>query len=203
MAAGKGKAPADDLDTDSPGYKAPEKKSIQDIMKQDADDPALRKYKESLLGKAAGGAGAANDPRRVVILRLEVNPNGRPGGPICYDLDTPQKLAAMKAKPFVLKEESTYNMKVVFRVQNEIVCALRWVNAVYRSGIRVDKGEEVIGTYAPRQEPYEVVLGNKVPFEVPSGMLARGHYAAKSRFIDDDKACHAEYEYEFDIKKDW
>ena len=39
--------------------------------------------------------------------------------------------------------------------------------------------------------------------EAPSGMLARGHYKAVSRFIDDDNQEHLRFEWSFDIKKDW
>lgn len=37
----------------------------------------------------------------------------------------------------------------------------------------------------------------------PSGMLARGHYNAVSKFIDDDNHTHLKFEWSFDIKKDW
>ena len=37
----------------------------------------------------------------------------------------------------------------------------------------------------------------------PSGMLARGHYNAVSKFIDDDNVTHLKFEWSFDIKKDW
>lgn len=34
-------------------------------------------------------------------------------------------------------------------------------------------------------------------------MLARGHYSAFSAFVDDDKKKHLEFEWSFDIAKDW
>lgn len=34
-------------------------------------------------------------------------------------------------------------------------------------------------------------------------MMARGHYNAVSKFIDDDEATHLKFEWSFDIKKDW
>ncbi len=37
----------------------------------------------------------------------------------------------------------------------------------------------------------------------PSGMIARGHYNATSKFIDDDNQTHLKFEWSFDIKKDW
>jgi Rho GDP-dissociation inhibitor len=39
--------------------------------------------------------------------------------------------------------------------------------------------------------------------DAPSGMLARGHYTAISTFVDDDKHKHLEFEWSFDITKDW
>lgn len=34
-------------------------------------------------------------------------------------------------------------------------------------------------------------------------MIGRGHYKAVSQFIDDDKQVHLQFEWAFDIKKDW
>lgn len=39
--------------------------------------------------------------------------------------------------------------------------------------------------------------------EAPSGMLARGHYEAASRFVDDDDQDHLKFDWSFDIAKDW
>ena len=41
------------------------------------------------------------------------------------------------------------------------------------------------------------------PETAPSGMLARGHYNATSRFVDDDNETHLQFKWSFDIKKDW
>lgn len=41
------------------------------------------------------------------------------------------------------------------------------------------------------------------PQTAPSGMIARGHYNAVSRFVDDDNETHLKFEWSFDIKKDW
>jgi len=38
------------------GYKPPAQKSVTDIIKADAEDESLRKYKEALLGAALSGA---------------------------------------------------------------------------------------------------------------------------------------------------
>ena len=39
--------------------------------------------------------------------------------------------------------------------------------------------------------------------EAPSGMMARGHYEAVSKFVDDDDHTHLKFEWSFDISKDW
>ena len=39
--------------------------------------------------------------------------------------------------------------------------------------------------------------------EAPSGMLARGHYEAASRFTDDDGKEYLKFDWSFDIGKDW
>ena len=38
---------------------------------------------------------------------------------------------------------------------------------------------------------------------VPSGLLARGLYHVKSKFTDDDKNNLLDWEWSFQIKKDW
>ena len=39
--------------------------------------------------------------------------------------------------------------------------------------------------------------------EAPSGMMARGHYEAVSKFVDDDSQEHLRFEWSFDITKEW
>ena len=41
------------------------------------------------------------------------------------------------------------------------------------------------------------------PDEAPSGMIARGHYDAISKFVDDDNCEHLKFNWSFDISKDW
>jgi len=40
----------DEAPEETPGYQPPAPKSMEEILKSDADDESLRKYKESLLG---------------------------------------------------------------------------------------------------------------------------------------------------------
>lgn len=41
------------------------------------------------------------------------------------------------------------------------------------------------------------------PDEAPTGMLARGHYEAASKFADDDGHDYLKFEWSFDITKEW
>ena len=50
---------------------------------------------------------------------------------------------------------------------------------------------------------YRLTAAEVAKDEAPSGMMARGHYDAVSKFVDDDKHDHLVFEWSFDIKKTW
>jgi RHO protein GDP dissociation inhibitor len=79
---------------------------------------------------------AKDDPRRVVIKEMKVLFEDRPGGDVTYPLESKAELENMKKTPFVLKEGCHYKIRVVFKVQHEIVSGLKYVNAVYRKGLK-------------------------------------------------------------------
>ena len=128
---------------------------------------------------------------------------------------------------FVLKEAANYRVQVSFRVQNEICSGLRYRQAVKRGVLTVDKTDEMpivrraipaqLGGAIPprtsltgptttqvrarrRQDPHRHLPEARVE-TAPSGMLARGTYAAAVTFVDDDKEQHAAFAYEFSIKR--
>ncbi|KAG2226832.1 hypothetical protein INT45_005797 [Circinella minor] len=179
------------------GYKVGEKKTMEEYQQLDAQDESLNKWKESL-GLKGGAPGPTDDPRRVVVEYIALEVEGR--SDVRVDLSNPEALANAKETPFTIKEGVEYRMKVKFRVQHEVVSGLKYLQVVKRKGVRVDKTEEMIGSYGPAAEPYEKKFQLE---EAPSGMLARGHYEAKSKFVDDDNATHMEWTWSFDIKKDW
>jgi len=188
----------------SDSYNAPKKVSLEQLSKMDQEDESLRKYKEALLGKAVSSAySPKDDPRRVVIVEMKVIAEGRPGGDITYNLDSPEKVKAFKDQPFVLKEGCNYKIQVAFRVQHEIVSGLKYLYAVSRAGINVGKEDLMLGSFPPQETPHTQTFPRMGWDECPKGMMARGKYKAKARFLDDDKVCHLEYEYTFEIKKDW
>ena len=55
----------------------------------------------------------------------------------------------------------------------------------------------MLGSFGPQVSPHEVTFPRHGWEEAPSGMLSRGKYTAQSKFIDDDKQSHLEYEYAF------
>lgn len=66
--------------------------------------------------------------------------------------------------------------------------------------ISVDKSNFMVGSYGPQTEPHVYTT----PVEdAPKGMMARGSYVVKSRFTDDDKNIYLEWEWMFQIKKEW
>ncbi|CAO3678621.1 unnamed protein product [Umbelopsis vinacea] len=182
--------------TQTAGYKVGEKKTLEEYETLDAHDESLKKWKQSLgLGQASG---PTDDPRRVVVLGIALEVAGRPD--VSVDLSTPHALEQSRSQPFTIKEGVAYRMKVKFRIQHDVVSGLKYLQVVKRKGLRVDKTEEMIGSYGPNAEPYEKKFQTE---EAPSGMLARGHYEAKSKFVDDDNVTHMEWTWSFDIKKDW
>ena len=213
-------------------YVAPEKKTVGEIMEQkEGEDEAMARYKAQLLGGAAAGAAVSEDgdKRRVVPVELRVLLEGRPD--IVFDLETASvSTAAMAPMTFVLKEAANYRVQVSFRVQNEICSGLRYRQAVKRGVLTVDKTDEMLGScaaqfrrnssaqfrrallsptqrprrYGPDADKIHTVTFPKREWETaPSGMLARGTYAAAVTFVDDDKEQHAAFAYEFSIKKGW
>ena len=104
----------------------------------------------------------------------------------------------MKNTPFCLKEGTHYKTKVSFKVQHEIVSGLKYVNLVYRKGIRgqyhfslivsnlwlyllVAKDQQMIGSFGPQVQAHEVTFPRHGWEEAPSGLLSRGSYTAKAQ----------------------
>ncbi|KAG9766825.1 E set domain-containing protein, partial [Aureobasidium melanogenum] len=164
------------------------------------NDESLRKWKESLGIGSGTTIGDASDPRKVIIVSLGLEVEGRPD--IIIDLSTPGALESLKSKPFTIKEGATFRMKARFRVQHQILSGMKYVQVVKRMGIS-NKMQEMIGSYSPNttdKPEYEKKFEAET---APSGMMARGHYNAVSKFIDDDEQTHLKFEWSFDIKKDW
>ena len=94
-------------------------------------------------------------------------------------------------------------MKATFVVQHQVLSGLKYVQQLKRKGIPVGKDQEMIGSYSPNTEDKPVHEKKFAPEEAPTGMMARGHYDATSRFVDDDDKTHLKFEWSFDITKEW
>ena len=99
-------------------------------------------------------------------------------------------LDSVEKQHFAIKEGVEYRLCIRFKVQNDVVSGLKYIHIVKKAGIKVDKAEEMLGSYGPSSDPYEKKF---LPEEAPSGMIARGKYQVKSKFIDDDKNTHLEW----------
>ncbi|CAH2312639.1 rho GDP-dissociation inhibitor 2 [Pelobates cultripes] len=176
-------------------YKPPPQKSLQEIQELDKDDESLAKYKKSLLGDGP----VALDPTgpNVIVTRLTLVCDAAPG-PITMDLTG--DVANLKKVTFVLKEAVEYKVKIHFKVNNEIVSGLKYVQHTYRTGVKVAKATFMVGSYGPRAEEYEFLTPVE---ESPKGMLARGTYHNKSFFTDDDNHNHLTWEWNLSIRKEW
>ncbi|KAI4295162.1 hypothetical protein MLD38_040597 [Melastoma candidum] len=169
--------------------------TLKEQFEKDKDDESLRRWKEQLLGSVDfDSVGESLDPE-VKILSLAIVSPGIPD----VLLPIPEN-----GKPeglwFTLKEGSHYSLKFTFQVKNNIVVGLKYTNAVWKAGVKVDSTKEMIGTFSPQQEPYTHLMPEEV---TPSGFLARGSYSARSKFLDDDNKCYLEINYTFDIRKEW
>ncbi|KAE9459777.1 hypothetical protein C3L33_08328, partial [Rhododendron williamsianum] len=131
----------------------------------------------------------------VKILSLAIKSPGRPD----IFLPVPES-GNPKGLWFTLKEGSRYSLNFTFQVNNNIVSGLKYINTVWKTGVKVDSAKEMVGTFSPQLEPYT----HEMPEETtPTGFFARGSYTAKTKFVDDDNKCYLEINYTFDIRKDW
>lgn len=178
-----------------PNYKQPEKVSVSALLEKDNDDEAMKKYKESLLGPAVTAADPNAKPVEIMELRLLFE--GRDPLIIPFHREDTTKAETAVVR---LKESESYTCQLVFKVNHEIVSGLQFVRGIYRKGIRVDKEQIMVGSFAPSNDPVVFKLEEDA---VPSGMLARGTYKSFIKLIDDDKCVHADVNYAFKITKKW
>jgi len=91
-------------------------------------------------------------------------------------------------------------VKLRFYIQHEIVSGLKCTTYIYKHRFRVEKKAEMVGSFAPQKNAYEITLPEDT---TPSGFLGRGSYTAKCKVSDDDKTVYALFEYSFNIRSDW
>ncbi|KAG9446889.1 hypothetical protein H6P81_013017 [Aristolochia fimbriata] len=172
-----------------PGPLVPLKEQIE----KDKDDESLRRWKEKLLGCLEGD---------LIDDKMEPEVTFQSIGIVTEDsaeINTPLPVRGNHCPLlFVLKEGSLYHLKLTFNVKHNIVSGLRYNNTVWKNGLQVDQSKGMLGTFAPKRGPYIHIMDEET---TPSGMFARGIYSAKLKFEDDDRRCHLELDYTFEIKK--
>ncbi|KAF9469026.1 immunoglobulin E-set [Collybia nuda] len=187
----------------TPGYKPTAVKSADEYAQLDANDESLARWKASL-GIVPGATSGNTSGPKVSVLTLELDSPTLPAGKkIVFDLNDTAKLAETKKNPIIIKEGVEYNVRITFKVNHSIISGVRYIQVVKRAGVKVDKLEQMLGSYGPSPtgEPY---TKNFDPEESPSGMLARsGSYAARSRVVDDDGEVYADWEWFFKLAKEW
>nr|AFK47866.1 unknown [Medicago truncatula] len=191
----------DEWDASTEGYKVGEKKTIDEYKKLDAEDESLARWKQSLGIGAGTSIGERDDERTVVILELSLLVAGRPD--VVINFERPGSLKQLQGHRFIIKEGCTYRMKVKFRVQHEVISGLKYVQLVKRFNVRVDKSDEMMGSYPPNTKENPFYEKTFIEEEAPKNVLLRGEYEATSRFVDDDKNVHLEFQWGFAIKNRW
>lgn len=182
-------------------YKVSTKKTVDEYKKLDAEDESLAKWKASLgLSDNVLPLEYPGDKRKVVVQKIQLLIDSEPQ-PITFDLTSEKTIKDLATKRYQIKETSIYKLKITFKVQHEIITGLRYVQIIKKAGIKLDKIDDHLGSYAPntKDKPfYEVELPES---EAPSGFLARSTYSAISRFIDDDGTNHLTLNWGVDIVK--
>lgn len=174
----------------------------------DAEDESLARWKASLgitNAATATGGSTSGDPSKpkLILHSLSLESDSAPDGKVSLDIGslTTAKLDELKKSPLTIKEGVEYNVAISFSVGQEVLSGLKYIHVVKRAGVTVDKLEEMIGSYGPRQEPYVKRFATE---EAPSGMLARsGNNTVRSRVVDDDGNVYADWTWVFRIAKAW
>jgi len=185
--------------TFQPGFKLGEKKSPEELARLDAEDESLAKWKASL-GVAPGGSAlvTAEGPKVTVLTLTLTSPTLPPDRVISLDVTNPASQNLI-----VIKEGVEYSVGITFKVNHDIISGVRYIQIVRRAGVKVDKLEQMLGSYAPHPEGKEYTKQFE-PDESPSGMIARsGTYNVRSRVIDDDGEIYADFHWSFKLAKEW
>ncbi|XVF81027.1 hypothetical protein PTKIN_Ptkin15bG0123400 [Pterospermum kingtungense] len=167
--------------------------SLKEQIEKDKDDESLRRWKEKLLGSVEGDLNGQMEPEvKFHSIGIISDDLGEVNYPLPIDKNGNDLLL------FTLKEGSRYQLKLTFSVLHNIVSGLTYSNSVWKAGLQVDQNKGMLGTFAPQREPYVHIMDEET---TPSGVMARGIYFAKLKFEDDDRRCHMELKYSFEIKK--
>ncbi|KAJ9110928.1 hypothetical protein QFC19_001437 [Naganishia cerealis] len=179
------------LPSQTEGYKVGQEKTLAELSQLDKEDESLQRWKASL-GLNTDLAGEAG-PKKVVPIALFLE---SPSLTTPIDLDLtlgPEGLKKHKKDPITIKEGADFSVGIKFRVENQIVSGMKYLQVVKRAGMTVDKMEEMIGSFGPQKDAHTKIFASE---EAPSGMMARGTYNVRSRIVDDDGTIHMDFEWD-------
>ncbi|CAH8642804.1 unnamed protein product [Dicrocoelium dendriticum] len=187
-----------DSEDSSVEYKAPPKKTLQELQQLDQEDESLKRYKEALLGALDLKADVPfpNNPKCVVFESFTVCVEGQPDRTISLldesSLDNPD------CNRIPIPEGTSYHIEVRYYVQRDIVTGLQYEQSVHRGPLRVDHSTVMLGSYAPQRD---VRVWKSEMLEAPKGVVHRGTYSIKSRFRDVDKTEYISWKWSIDVCK--
>lgn len=105
----------------------------------------------------------AVDKRNVVILAIVLEVEGREN--ITLDVSTPDSRKKLFENPVKIKEGTTYNMKIVFRVRFDVITGLKYLEEKKRQGTLIEKSDTfMVSTSLIRSfEHHAANQANRVP----------------------------------------
>ncbi|KAJ2880049.1 rho GDP dissociation inhibitor, partial [Coemansia aciculifera] len=137
------------------------------------------------------------DKRNVIVQALVLESGDHV---IRMDMSNEKAIDELSKRTVSIKEGIEYTFKIEFVVQREVVSGLKFLQQLKRMHVTVERTEDMCGSYGPKYETQE----KRFPVAVaPSGMMARGVYAIRSKFVDDDGVVHLDWTWKLEIKKDW
>ncbi|KAJ6941519.1 hypothetical protein NC651_007332 [Populus alba x Populus x berolinensis] len=193
--------------------------SLKEQIEKDKEDDSLRRWKEKLLGCVESDLNGQLEPEvKFHSIGIISDDIGEINTPLPVD-------ESQSGHPlFALREGSRYQLKLTFSVLHNIVSGLAYSNTVSDWGL-ADEGVDtsakesnhviltMLSIFKFVRITYPAIVhfvsqGTREPYvhtleedTTPSGVLARGTYSARLKFEDDDRRCHMELKYSFEIKK--
>jgi len=170
-------------------------KHLDGIIKADAEDDSLTKYKQTLLAVSNFDELNINENETATlqIESLEI---------ICEkdDIQKEFKFGELENSIIIIKEGSEFNICLNCTVSGDILNGLRYSHILKKLGIKCHEISEMVGSYAPKNEVQKLVIRH---VEAPKGVLGRGEYKVASALTDDGEKEHFSWNWVLKIAKEW
>ncbi|CAD8127660.1 unnamed protein product [Paramecium sonneborni] len=171
------------------------RQSLAVLCQQNQQDESLVRYQKSILENVDE---LKDEAPEVEFFLMEIHFPKYPDRSISLDLQFGMK--ENEKCPMKIKEGEEYYIRLHFKVKNDCVVGLKLYNTIKRHGIKVDSYEEMVGSFAPKKHMQIYDMESQI---APSGFLSRGNYKGKLMFVDGDGIVHMQFDYYFEIVKDW